>query len=275
VSNRVVKALIQGQKILRSPYYQGFAAQIAFYFMLSLVPIAILLTQLLGFFSISLDFLNEYIDLYMAEATGDILKSLLAYNPSGGLSIALVVISLWAASRVQFSLMRITNHTFGYGKGRGYIRERLRAIVTILITLLTVVSALIILVYGEVILNFIVSLLIKSTAVQYTISKFWLLIRWPIAMVLYFLMVSCNYYILPTKRPKFKEVIPGSLFASVAMLVFTLLFAVYTNNIADYDVIYGSLASVVVLMVWLLLISYALGLGIILNKAWQETTPLT
>lgn len=84
-------------------------------------------------------------------------------------------------------------------------------------------------------------------------------------MTLYFLMVSFNYYILPLERVKFRRILPGSILASVGMLIVTGGFSVYIENIANYDIVYGSLASIVALLFWFYLLSWTLGLGIIFN----------
>ena len=116
-----------------------------------------------------------------------------------------------------------------------------------------------------------VSHIVKSTIFLEHLNKFWVLIRWPAAMTLYFLMVSFNYYILPLERVKFRRILPGSILASVGMLIVTGGFSVYIENIANYDIVYGSLASIVALLFWFYLLSWTLGLGIIFNRAWDET----
>ena len=172
--------------------------------------------------------------------------------------------------------MRITNYTISGGKstGRGYFRERLRAVKTMAFTLFTFVFALIILVYGELLVQIVVSSLTKTIGLDYKVNNFWLIIRWPVAMALYFLMVSYNYYVLPTERVRFREVLPGSIFASLAMLVVTGGYSFYVGRASRYDVIYGSLASVVALMMWFFFLAWMLGMGVMCNKVWKDTKGL-
>ncbi|MEG1584922.1 MAG: YihY/virulence factor BrkB family protein [Anaerovorax sp.] len=270
---RLLQMIALGIKQFRDPYYQGFAAQLAFYFLLSLVPMAIVLSQLLGFFSISLDTLGGWIDEYVSGEVAEILKGLISYTPTGAMNTAFIVIALWASSRAQFSMMRITNYTFTGGKstGNGYFRERIRAVKTMILTLFTIVFSLIILVYGELILQIIVGTLVRDDGASYRVNDFWLYIRWPVAMALYFLMVSYNYYVLPSKRVTFREILPGSIFSSVGMLLVTGGYSIYTSYVVNYDIIYGSLASIVALMFWFFFLAWALVLGIMLNKVWGDT----
>ena len=257
----------------RDPYYQGFAAQVAFYLLLSLVPIVIVTSQLLGFFSISIEFLVEWVEQYVTSDFVDILEGLFSYTPSGTLSIVFIVIAIWAGSKAQFALMRITNYTITGGKstGRGYFRDRIRAMKTMIFTVFTFVFALIILVYGEVIVQLVVGALTETIGLDYEVNQFWLIIRWPVATALYFLMVTYNYYVLPTQKVRFREILPGSIFASVAMLIITFLYSFYVSRPTSYDIIYGSLATIVALMMWFFFLSWALGLGVLCNKVWADT----
>ena len=106
------------------------------------------------------------------------------------------------------------------------------------------------------------------------LNLLWTYFRWPLAGALYFFTVSNNYYSLPYNKLKFKEVIPGSIFGAVGMLVVTIVYSVYVNYSVNYDIIYGSLASFVALLFWFYFLSWALCLGIVVNKVWKDTKDL-
>ena len=93
----------------QDPYYQGVAAQLAFFLFLSILPTIILLSQILGIFSLSLDWFQDMADTYMTGEGMDTLRKMLTYHPSGANSVFLAIIALWAASRFQFALIRVTN----------------------------------------------------------------------------------------------------------------------------------------------------------------------
>ena len=139
-----------------------------------------------------------------------------------------------------------------------------------IITIVTIVFSLIILVHGKFILVTILNILNIDNLAEY-LDSFWLWIRWILGFVLYFLMVSYSYYLLPTEKMKYKEVIPGSIFASVGMLLVTYCYSKYANSLANYDVIYGALSSVVVIMLWFYFIAWVLCLGVLCNKVWADT----
>ncbi|MCB6994391.1 YihY/virulence factor BrkB family protein [bacterium 210820-DFI.6.37] len=261
-----------GIRQFRDPYYQGFAAQISFYLLLSIVPIFLLLTQLLGYFNLSVEDLVEWISLYTGREVSGLLRNLIRFSPAGAGNIVFVAVALWAASRAQFAIMRITNYTFTDGKntGKGYFRERFRAVRTMVITITTIALSLVILGYGDLLLLTIVKLL-HLDADKY-VNSIWMYLRWFLGLALYFLMVSYNYYILPTNRVPFKKILPGSIFASGGMLIVTLVYAKYTTNVANYDIIYGTLSSIVAILFWFYVLAWVMCLGILVNKVWDETS---
>ena len=266
---RLKDMLVLGINQFREPYYQGVAAQMAFFLFLSVLPMFILLSQLLGLFSLSLEDLGMWTDLGISGKGIDTLAEMLSYKPSGGNSIFLALITLWAASKAHFVLIRVTNYTNTDGQttGHGYIKERLRSIRTIIVTLFTIVFALVVLVYGPVILNMIFGRVVGSEIADAA----WLALRWPLAFALYFLMISYNYYVLPTRKVPFRDVVPGSVFASLAFMAVTYFYNLYTGFSSKYNVLYGSFSNIVVLLIWFWLLSWVMCLGIIINRVWWAT----
>ena len=263
---------IMGFRQLQDPYYQGFAAQISFYLMLSIVPIFILIAQLLGVFNISVETAIEVFHEYTGRQVKGMMRSLFRFSSLGFGNIVYLIIAFWAGSRASFALTRIANYTLteGDSTGRNYFIERVRAIKTLLITIITVVFSIVILCYGKLILTGIVSVF-SLDAEKYADSA-WLWIRWPLGFFLFFTMISYNLYILPTVKRPFRTVIPGSLFAALGMLVVTGAYSFYTSSLAKYDIVYGALSSVVALLIWFFLLAWVLCLGVLFNKVWVDTS---
>lgn len=272
IKTRLLRMFILGFKQFQDPYYQGFAAQISFYLVLSIVPVFLLITQILGFFNISLESAMSLIEQYTGKEMSSMLRGLFAFSSVGFGNIVFLGIALWAGSRASFAIMRITNYTLTDGKstGKGFWSERLRAIRTMAITVVTIVFSLVILAYGKLIIEAVIAALGLSEAVF--VDNIWMWLRWLLGFGLYFLMVSYHYYILPTERVAFRKVLPGSILASVGMLLVTYCYSKYTNTLADYDVLYGALSSVVAIMFWFYFLAWVLCLGVLCNKVWDDTS---
>lgn len=259
-------------KRMSEPYFQGVAAELAFFFLLSLVPIAIILGEVLGVFSISMGVLHELLSEYVSPEIASSLSEYLTYTPSGAFSVMFFVFSLWAASKAQYSMMRISNYSFtGHPSGKGYIRERFRAIVTVVFTLFTLAFSLLILVYGELLIRLASIYMTRFLGAGFSFDEAWYLLRWPFAMGLYFFMVSYNYYVLPSERLPFKKILPGSIVASAGMLLATWIYSYYATAFANYDLLYGSLAAIVALLFWFYILGYILVIGIQVNAVWDQT----
>ena len=266
---RIKKMVLLGIKQFGDPYYQGFAAQIAFFIMLSLVPTIVVISQLLGVMNITnLDLLSQWIDAYVAPKMGNVIKGLLGNRAPVSNNIVLIVMAVWAASRAQFSMMRIANDTYSSGRSTGnFWTERLRSVRTMGSFILTLAFVIVILVYGKQLLY----LLVGRIAPSHLITRYWSLFRWPLAAVLYFLVILYNYYVLPIERLSIRELIPGTLFASAGMVIVTVFYAIYTGYIVNYNIIYGSLSSIVALLFWFYFLSWVLVLGILVNKVFKDT----
>ncbi len=264
---------------LQDPYYQGFAAQIAFFYMLSVVPTIIVLSQLLNIFDVSADFIQEMIDKYVSGVIGESINEWLTSSNNLTTNIIMVLLAVWASSRAQFAITRITNYTMSAGKttGKGYFEERLRAVLPIMITFVSLTFALIVLVFGQQILYAVLKAIKISLRVTYTISDMWMYISWILAFALYLAMVILTSYINlsdRTEKYRLKDVLPGSFFSAFGMIVITLIYSKYTEYVmsaGNYNILYGSLASIVALLFWFYFIAWVQCLGTLLNKVWIDT----
>ena len=276
VKSRFGQMILLGIQRFQDPYYQGFAAQMAFFYLLSIVPLIIVFSQLLDVFSISTELIEELLKQYAGGVIGESVSGWLEGSGSVTTNIVLIATVLWSSSRAQFAMTRITNYTLTAGRstGKGYFQERFRSIVTILITIFSLAFALIVIVFGEKILYVVLSGLEVMLNVKYEVDNVWMGLRWVFAFALYFLMVTLNYYIIPTERGRIREVLPGSIFASAGMLIVTLIYSKYTNyalSAGNYKILYGSLASIVALLFWFYFIAWVQCLGVLFNKVWKDT----
>ena len=119
----------------------------------------------------------------------------------------------------------------GKTTGKGYLKDRIRAVKTMGITILTIIFSIVVMIYGEVILN----LTFKLLELNISSARIWLVLRWPVAIILYFFMISYNYYMLPSVKVTYKSVIPGSIFSAVGLLVVSGFYATYTVKFATTD----------------------------------------
>lgn len=256
---------------MREPYYQGVAAELAFFFLMSMLPMVIILAEIMGVFSLSIDLVEKFLSNYISEEIIDNVLGYLDYKSSNTFSVLFIVFALWSASKAQFSMMKIANYTYtGGNKGKGFLKERIRAMATLLTTLLILVFSLAFLIYGEPIKDAILYYVIKILALPFNFNELWMFLRWPLAVAFYILSITFVNYILPSQRLPVKKIIPGSILTSCGMLLASWVYSMYISGFSNYDLFYGSLASVVGLLMWFYILGYVIVVGIVLNSILME-----
>lgn len=258
---------------LRDPYYQGAAAEMGFYFIFSIIPLLTLMLQTLSLF----DFSDRLYDSVFERFEGrdmviDVLSAVKDALGSGGFSLAFIIVTLWAASKIVFSMIRMANYTYRLDsrKKNGYVRSRFRAVLTVMMLIFMVAATLVVYVYGNVLVKLANAVLHEFLNIQFSADWLFSALRWPVALAVYAAFLAVMYKLLPGKRISIKHTVPGSLFAAVGIVVITGGYSIYLKYFSNFNVVYGSLGAVIALLLWFYLISYILILGMVINAVWFE-----
>ena len=251
---------------LGDPYYQGSAATIAYFLFLSILPLVILASQALGLFSLSIDAILRWAEINVSGDGFKLLQSLLNHKATGANNLILLIVAMWAASRANIYLIRLANYTFYDGEivGKGYVRDRTRSLITVIVTILTLTLSLVAMVYAPILFRHI----IKDSEMMEAILTVWMTMRWFVMAGLYFLVITLIFYFLPSKRLHYSDILPGSIFTSIALIVVSYIFNIYVSYSTDYDLLYGSFANAVAIIVFFWIIGWVLLIGIIFNRVW-------
>ena len=243
-------------------YYAGFAAQIAYFFFMASVPMLIVLTQVLGIFDVSMDFIRDWLEMHLSTEMGSVLQRLFSASSTALSSFFMIILALWASSSLAFSLSRLTTYTISYGRYRfSFFTERLKAIPIAALSIMAVAVTLVGYVYGELIAKRI----LQNTYIEGLISG----LKTPVLGILFFIVILANYYLLPRIRVPLAAVLPGAVFATLGILIVTWIYSVYISRAAKYNVLYGAFSNIVAMMLWFYLISWVLCIGMMFNKSWD------
>ncbi|MEI8216882.1 MAG: YihY/virulence factor BrkB family protein [Eubacteriales bacterium] len=256
---------------IKDPYYAGAPAELAFFFLLSFVPLTILLGEILGALSISAEWLKSIIEVQATEGLARIIREILTNAPPANLNFVLLLVIAWASSRGQYSLIRISNYAYEHGgMSYSYLHERVRAIKTVFLTLILIVFSLTILVYGEIIIKSIAYYFDQTHGSEFIIKNIWFIARWPIAAAIYMFTIGFTYKMVPAEKLHFKQIIPGTIFASIFILLASIVYSEYVEALKFTNLIYGGLATVVSLLLWFYIVGLILVIGILFNIAYEE-----
>ena len=259
---RFLKIIFHLWRQFDDPYYAGFAAQIAYFFFMSSIPMLIVLSQVLGIFDISMDFIRIWLEEHLSHEMGAFMESLFKASSVALSNVLLMILALWGSSSLAFSLSRITTYTLSYGRYRfNFFTERVKAIPISMLSILVFAVTLIIYVYGETIAKRI----FHSTFAAEMISS----LKTPLLALLFFIMILANYYMLPRIRVPVRAVLPGAVVATVGIMLVTWLYSLYTARATNHNLLYGAFSTIVVMMLWFYLISWVLCIGMMFNKSWD------
>ncbi|PPL20292.1 YihY/virulence factor BrkB family protein [Microterricola pindariensis] len=241
------------------------AASLTFYAVLSIFPALIALVSLLGVVGQgerAADTILSLIDEVAPGGTADTLRGPIeSFSSSSSAGLALVVgvvLAVWSASGYVGAFSRAMNRIYEVQEGRPFWKLRpVQLGVTIAAILLMLVMIVIVIVSGPV-----ATAIGNTLGIGETAQLVWAILKWPVLAVAAVLVVALLYYATPNaKQPKFRWISLGALLALVTLLVASFLFGLYVTNFANYDRNYGSLAGVIVFLLWLWIANIALLFG--------------
>ncbi|MET9499853.1 YihY/virulence factor BrkB family protein [Streptomyces sp. NPDC006552] len=241
------------------------AAALTYYGVLSLFPALLVLVSLLGITGRStsdkvLDNLRQIAPGSVRDIITQAVKQLQGTGGTGSLvAIVGLVLAVWSASGYVAAFIRSANAVYDMPEGRPVWKVLpIRVGVTVVLMILAVASSLIVVFTGGLARQAGNMLGIGDSALTV-----WSIAKWPVLVVLVTVMIAILYWATPNAKVKgFRWITPGSLLALVVWLVASAAFAFYVANFASYNKTYGTMAGVIVFLVWLWVSNLAILLGL-------------
>lgn len=243
------------------------AAAVAFNFTLAVFPTIIFLFTLIPYIPIKnldLQILNFLEDLM---PTGVFLESkatiidITSKRRGGVLSLGFIL-ALYASTAAMMALMRTFNLTYRTAESRGIIKQRAVAVVLNFLLTTILFMAIIILIVGRQFID----IFFEKGWLSVDFNDFALeFIRYGVLFAVLFLAVSVIYYVAPSIHKRWKFLNYGSITASILIILATNLFSYYISNFMSYNKLYGSIGTIIAMMVWLYLIALILIIGFEIN----------
>ncbi len=241
------------------------AAALTYYGILALFPALLVLVSLLGIAgeSATQEVLDNLKKLAPGSARDVLTNAVEQLQARAGLGSALAVVGLvgavWSASGYVAAFIRAANAVYDMPEGRPVWKVLpLRVGLTVVLLVLAVVSALIVVFTGSLARQAGTALGVGDTALTV-----WSIAKWPVLVLLVTFMIAILYWAAPNARVKgFKWISPGSLLALLIWLLASAGFAFYVANFGSYNKTYGTLAGVIIFLVWLWVTNLAILLGL-------------
>lgn len=244
----------------------ALSAQITYYLVLSLFPFLIFLSALASYLPIDgnkvMDDLSRLIPPYIISLIKGIVGEILETRSTALLSFSMLG-TLWASSKGISSIIRGLNKAFDEEEKRPFWKLAPLSLLFTVVFAVGILFSIILLVFGEVIGRN----LFRNLGISLSFERTWDLIRLVASVLLLLLVFIALYYLMPNRRMKIRQTIPGALFATLGWLIVSLVFSIYVNNFNYFSVTYGSIGGIILLLIWLYWISMLVLMGGEVNAA--------
>lgn len=253
---------------IASHHVSAYAAQSAYFFMLCMIPILLLLLTLIQYTPVTkADVMTAVIQVFPASVDSMITSIVnQVYNQSTGIIPLTVVVALWSAGKGVLAMSAGLNCVYKCHETRNYILLRIRATVYTLMFILVIILLLVLSVFGNSLNIFVGQYVpILRRAADWLIEA--RIVITPSILVVFALL---TYKFLPNRRDRYVKQLPGAMFAAVGCMVVSWVFSVYVDIFEGFSSMYGSLTTIVLIMLWLYSCMYSILLGGEINVAMYD-----
>jgi len=246
----------------------GLAGQMAYFVLLSLFPLLLFIVALTGIVvddpeSAIEGLLTETVERFLPSDTVGLLEDYIGRTLRGagaGVLLAGALTALWSGSGASYALIQMANRAYEVRETRPLWRVTgVSVLMVVGFTLLIVALALVI--FSPQTGGY----LQRFTGLPDSFLSLWGVLRWVVAFVAVILAHSVLYYLAPDADLPFKWITPGGLTATVLILLSSIALRYYVANLGRYDQLYGPIAAVIVLMLWLYVWSFMVLIGVEIN----------
>lgn len=268
VTKRLKEFLANVHLVLKRPELIILPGQLAFYFVLSIVPAITLLSYFSSSLHISNDFIMNFITKAFNPKVAEMVTNTLTSSDLGYRFYISLFLGYYLASNGAASMIVTSNAIYGI-KDSGFFKRRLKAFIMTVFLIILFIFMLIVPIFGQKIVELIKYVNLNQSITDLIIKVFHFL-KGPLSWLIIFLFIKLIFTMAPDKRVPSKNVNIGALFTTVLWVIVTNIYSYYINHFASYDVFYGGLANLVILMIWFYLLSYIFTIGIALNYREEE-----
>ena len=243
-------------KLLMKPEMRILPAHLAFFLVITLIPLIALIATIAASLSISTESIRLIIINNAPKQIAGILNSIVE---SGGINLNIL------ASNGAYSMINSSNEIYKV-KPRNMLSRRIKAIIMTLILVSLFIFLLLVPVFGSNLFGIIMKTTGNSTLIQ-IIKKILMILKYPIILIILFINIKIMYIIAPDQEIPSKTANKGAAFTALGWVLSTEIFVFYIEKFTKYDIFYGSISNILVLLLWVYLLSYIFVLGMVINAS--------
>ncbi len=266
---KISKRMKQFNMILKNSgddHISEYSAQCSYYTILSFIPFVILLITLIQYTNIQqqtlFDAISKIIPSSMNEFVIGIVREV--YSKSIGTISVSIIFTLWSAGKGLFALTKGLHSVYNTGEdsGKSVIYLRIMALIETVIFIVLIMLGMVLLVFG----NSLKSLMQQHFGALENFSTFSQVVTELGFILATFIIFLFLYRFMPKHKVTFKSQIPGAIFGALALNIISFVFSKYLDIFKGFSITYGSLTTLMLIMMWTYSCFYSLFLGAELNK---------
>jgi membrane protein len=242
-----------------SEHIGAYSAQAAFFFMFSLIPILLLLLTLVQYTSVPKDEVIKAVIEVFPSSVQTFITSIVnqVYRKSLHIIPITIVVALWSAGKGVMAISTGLNNIFHCKETRNYFFIRIRATLYTVAYVIAMVLVLVLSVFGRSLREF----LDEKIPILKNVTRQVMEIQFFVTAIVLFLLFLMVYKFLPNRKILLKTQLPGALFATAGWLIVSWIFSVYVDIFKGFSDMYGSLTTIILIMLWLYFGMYCVLLG--------------
>ena len=257
-------------KNMREHHVSEFSAQCSYYTILSFIPFVILLITLIQYTHIDQQTLFNVISKIIPSSMNEFVLGIVkeVYSKSIGTISISIIFTLWSAGKGLFALTKGLHSIYNINgeKQKSVIYLRLMSIIETIIFIVLIMIGLVLLVFG----NSLKSIIQNHFGALENFNIFLQVLTEIGFIFATFIIFLLLYKFMPKHKVTLKSQIPGAVFGAIALNVISFVFSKYLDIFKGFSITYGSLTTLMLVMMWTYLCFYSLFLGAELNKEMKS-----
>lgn len=245
------------------------ASSLSFNFFLALFPAIIFFFTLIPYLPIN-DFQTTLFGILQSvlpenafETVKSTISDILTNKRSGLLSVGFLMTLYFATNGVN-AVIDAFNKSYHTSENRPWIKQRLISVFLVIILAVLLITAIALITVGSFLLNYLVEYgILKGEITIYLLFAS----RWIILLAMLFFGISFLYYFAPAKKKRFRFISAGSSLATFLILITTFGFNFYVTNFSKYNALYGSIGTLIIILMWIYFNAIILLIGFELNAS--------
>ena len=241
---------------------------LAYSFFLAVIPIVSIIFYILMSFNLPMELLSDFITEIFPKEVASVIEPVFNNDIPANQFVTLCL-SVFVITSGCNSIIIASNTIFQF-ENASFIKRIVKALFLSIILIILIAFMMIVPLFGKSIINLVGLFTTFIENHRALINTLYTILQIPVSMVVMFFIIKLVYVLAPDEKIKGKYVNRGALFTTISWLIVTVIFSYYINNIARYNLVYGNLANIVILLFWFYILAYIFVIGLYLNRKKAE-----